>query len=379
MADRVYKVAQDSEKTTYRVLLTPFGSPEQKDLHGEFFHKGTYFGDDVMTRKYALYEHHVNHLNNPFLPEGKSQVIGVASYVKTDDMGRWFDFEIKRSNDYHDYIEKLVEMKLMGASSQCYAGSKKMNAKVAGQIDEWLESEGSMTVTPASPDTLEKIYDVAKTYAPMLLKKDSSGAILPLTLKETSPAVPVTAADPTPVVDAEEDDADRDEEDADSEKPLSEQVNEILTAPTPEQEAEAEKQTEEEKRFAAAVQAEVAKAIAPLQTAMMKVSGYFDLYVGVFGDLADEEAKARVMELFGLMDKTAGIAAKQKDTDRTVLSIATALKNQGLKVALNLPAPGSYNPAPAAQAAAPGGSRKNNNQPRRVASGIPAHAPGGRS
>lgn len=375
MVDRISKVAQDDVKTTYRVLLTPFGSPEQKDLHGEFFHKGTYFGDDVMTTKFALYEHHVNHINNPFLPEGKSQVIGVAKYVKTDDMGRWFDFEIKRSNDYHDYIEKLVDLKLMGASSQCYAGSKVLNAKTAGQIDEWLESEGSMTVTPASPDTLEKIYDAAKTFAPQLLRKDSSGQILPLILKESSPATPIDPADtPTPDVDNDED---RDTEDPEEDIPLDQQVAEILNAPTPEEVAAAEEETAEEKRFNAAVAKAVAKALEPINAQVMKVSGYFDVYVSIFGDLQDEEAKGRVMEVFALLDKTAAMTAKQQEHGRSILSIATAMKNQGIKGLGHIvaPAPGTYTPAPAAPTAAPG-SRKSNNQPRRP-SGIPANAPGG--
>lgn len=202
MAERLIKVnkavkgivvSQDETKTVLRLPVTRYGSPESKDLHGEFFHKGTYFGDNYITTKFGLYEHLLNPEVNPYAPEEiEAQVLGPASLVKAadapDDMSRWWDFEIQRSNQYHDYVLKLNDMGMLGTSTQCFMGGKKSTA--TGQIDTWLESEVTITPTPADFHLVPQLADIAKSFglpAPRTLKA------MPLDVSVETPPVEVTA------------------------------------------------------------------------------------------------------------------------------------------------------------------------------------------
>lgn len=156
-------VSSDAKNTRLRVLVTPFGSPEKKDLHGEYFHAGTNFGDNLgVQTKVAFYEHGVNDLSNPFMPQNR-QVIGTAKFVEADDAGRWYEFELERSHKYHDYVVKLIEKGLMGASSQCYENQRSAPLP-DGRIDYWLESEASLTPTPAEPRTIGNVLQIAKGF-----------------------------------------------------------------------------------------------------------------------------------------------------------------------------------------------------------------------
>lgn len=146
--------------TRVEVLVTPFGSKSKKDLHREFFDANSYFGDDTVKTKYGLYEHFMNDWNNPVMAEmGKQkQIMGPATLTKTDDAGRWFEFEIKRSLEYHDALMNLIDLKLMGASTQCLPNSKTVDGD--GYISMWIESEVSLTPTPANKDTIGRVYEL---------------------------------------------------------------------------------------------------------------------------------------------------------------------------------------------------------------------------
>jgi hypothetical protein len=169
-------ISQDDEKTVLRLPVTRFGGPDSKDLHGEYFDRQCYFGDDAVTVKFALYEHLMNPLNNPYAPEGvKAQVLGKATLAKTDDMARWFDFEIRRSNQYHDYALKLNELGYLATSTQCFPNGKTVDAD--GRITDWLEGEVTLTPTPADHLLVPKIVELAKSFGlpePILVKDAES-------------------------------------------------------------------------------------------------------------------------------------------------------------------------------------------------------------
>lgn len=156
-------VDQDDIRTKIEVNVTPFGDEDHRDLHQEFFWAKTYFGDDKTgTTRIALYEHLLNDRNNPIMARMPKQkmILGKAHLTKTDEWGRWFEFEIQRSLEYHDFIEEMVEKGVMGASTQCFPNGKTVNSN--GRIDFWLENEVSLTPTPANPDTLRSIVALAK-------------------------------------------------------------------------------------------------------------------------------------------------------------------------------------------------------------------------
>lgn len=151
-------VRQDDDVTVLRLPVTIFGSPEKKDLHDEYFHEGTYFGDDVLTVKFAVYEHFMNPMVNPFASQDpRDHLLGKATLAKTDDGARWCDFEISRRNKYHNYILALNEKGYIGTSSQCFPGTKVVGED--GRIDSWIENELSLTPTPADPTSVPGIAD----------------------------------------------------------------------------------------------------------------------------------------------------------------------------------------------------------------------------
>ena len=163
-ASLVKVLEQTDEFTKVGVLPTPFGSPHKKDLHGHYFDSDTYFGDDIVSTKFGLYEHFMNDLANPAMAKmGKQQqILGPAKHVKTDDAGRWFEIEVARSLEYHDVLIDLIQKGLMGASTQAFMNSVEIAND--GHILSWIENEVSLTPTPANKETIGKVYEVVKSY-----------------------------------------------------------------------------------------------------------------------------------------------------------------------------------------------------------------------
>lgn len=161
--DSVRKVASEDGITRFRLLSTPFGGPQKKDVHGEFFDAKTDFGDQFgVNMKYLMYDHHLNFLLNDTATPNDLMIVGTAKFAGADEQGRWYDVELDRSHKYHDMIVKLQEQGLLGTSSQCFIGSKIADSET-GYISRWIESEISLTPTPAGPETLGKVFAVAKS------------------------------------------------------------------------------------------------------------------------------------------------------------------------------------------------------------------------
>ena len=154
-------VKQNDESTTLRVLVTTIGSADRKDLGGEWFHKDTNFGDDFVQTRFGTYGHGLNHERNPFADQ-KDLFLGPATLVEQDEAGRWFDFEIKRANQYHDFVLQLNTKGILGASSQCLPGSKSMDEDT-GRIDTWMESEVAILVDPMDFKTIGQAIVIAKS------------------------------------------------------------------------------------------------------------------------------------------------------------------------------------------------------------------------
>jgi polyhydroxyalkanoate synthesis regulator phasin len=161
-------IRQDDTSTVIRILAFPFGDSKNVDLHGEFVDANTDFGDEYgVNRKFAFYDHGKSHYMNDVMAEHRDkQLVGVAEYAKTDEWGRWFDIEVQRSKEYHDYLIELQKRGLLGASSSTFASpsAKMMDPEIEGRIARWLDAEVSLTVTPANYKTVQEWHNVAKSF-----------------------------------------------------------------------------------------------------------------------------------------------------------------------------------------------------------------------
>ena len=147
----VKSVETTDDTTQLLVKVTSFGSPEVKDLGGDYFMRDCDFGDTRVQTVKAFYDHALNTENNPYA-KAVEQLIGTATLKTVDDEGRWFLFEIEKSNAYHDAILALHERKILGASTQAYMGG--VDRQEDGGIKRWWESEVTLTVTPMDQKTI---------------------------------------------------------------------------------------------------------------------------------------------------------------------------------------------------------------------------------
>lgn len=126
--------------------LVVFGSPQQRDLQGEFFTPDTEFHLDWYSKRPMLYHHGLD-------GKMKSSMIGVIDSIRADDVGLWAEAQLDMRDAYVDEVRKLIERGVLGWSS----GSVPHLVKIAdnGHIQAWPIIEGSSTPTPAEPRRTE--------------------------------------------------------------------------------------------------------------------------------------------------------------------------------------------------------------------------------
>lgn len=114
------------------------------DLHGEKFAQDTEFFLSNLKNIPVLWEHNMGALTD---------ILGWATPVKTDEVGVFFELNLRRSNAYVEAIRKLAEKGRIGLSTGALPqtivrddGSK--------TIKQWQICEISATVTPAEFRTL---------------------------------------------------------------------------------------------------------------------------------------------------------------------------------------------------------------------------------
>lgn len=205
---RLEFVRQDDKVTVLKGMATVFGSPERLDLSGEFFDAETWFGDNLIREKFAIYDHAINDQQNPYSAAGAppDPILGVAKFIEADARGRWFEFEIDRANEYHDFVMALHAMNRLGTSSRTLpgAGVKMMDPQIKGRIAKWPEVEVTLTPTPCDDATAFTEEDVMavvgamKTYAPKL--HEQWQAALVKNAQEAASAAEVAEVPETPVV-----------------------------------------------------------------------------------------------------------------------------------------------------------------------------------
>lgn len=146
-----------------RVFGTGFGNEKHRDFHGEFFTTNTDFSDDIYEVKGVNYDHlPPEWAANPFASrELKSQPIGRAKLVEVTEEGRWYEVELMKAKEYHEYFLKLADQGFLGASTQCMPGGR--TSLPNGEITHWAETAIALTVQPSNADTLDKIHAIAKS------------------------------------------------------------------------------------------------------------------------------------------------------------------------------------------------------------------------
>lgn len=122
--------------------LIRFSTPEDPDLTGDFFTKGTQieYGDNMP----VYYHHGMDKII-------KRRVLGRAN-ITPDDVGLWTEAQLNLRDEYEKEIYKLVESGKLGYSSG--ALSHLVDREPAGKamfIKSWTVGEVSLTPTPAEP------------------------------------------------------------------------------------------------------------------------------------------------------------------------------------------------------------------------------------
>jgi hypothetical protein len=122
--------------------LVIWGSPEQRDLQGEYFTPDTDLGLDWYDQRPVLYHHGLD-------GNLKAAVIGAIDSLRADDIGLWAEAQLDMRQQYVRAVQHLIDRGILGWSS----GSLPHLVEVAddGRIKRWPIVEGSLTPTPAEP------------------------------------------------------------------------------------------------------------------------------------------------------------------------------------------------------------------------------------
>jgi HK97 family phage major capsid protein len=135
--------------------LIAWGSPQQRDLQGEYFTPQTDLGLAWYDQRPVLYHHGLDGAL-------KAAVIGVIDRLHADEQGVWAEAQLDLRQQYARTIQQLIDRGTLGWSS----GSLPHLVQVAddGRITRWPIVEGSLTPTPAEPRRTE-VRTIKSAYA----------------------------------------------------------------------------------------------------------------------------------------------------------------------------------------------------------------------
>ncbi|MBK8912967.1 MAG: hypothetical protein IPM61_16835 [Chlorobi bacterium] len=134
--------------------ILSFGSPERRDLYGDYFTSATEFGH----RKGLLSDVYIHH-RYPLLlgkesPEEKAALeelatrsVGHLDVVRMDEVGLWAEHVLDMADEYQRRIYEMVQAGKLkystGTAPHLY------NRDNSGEIKTWVIAEASLTPTPA--------------------------------------------------------------------------------------------------------------------------------------------------------------------------------------------------------------------------------------
>jgi len=138
-----------------------WGSPDQRDLDGEYFTTRTDFALEAYPSRPVIYDHGMNrHLDRT--------IIGTIKKWNKDDVGLWVEGDFKRMTDdvevfteeerrLRDKYIQVIKEKIAAGELNFSSGALAHLVKVAfdGEIEQWWWGESSTTGTPAEPRRTE--------------------------------------------------------------------------------------------------------------------------------------------------------------------------------------------------------------------------------
>lgn len=323
--------------TIIRVSPTPYGSPSKKDLHGQFFKApakdfaGTYFGDNIVTTKFGLYEHGMNDINNPEMQKfGKlSNILGPAHLVKMEgDPTRWFDIEVRRSLQYHDWLLELIDLKVMGASTQAFMNNVEVDQE--GGIDLWLENEVGPTVSPANPETIKQMASLLKapkfiSLPSVMVKTFDQGQLVDYVIERDDMGNKKTKKTEEPVVveDVEETEENQEQETV---ADLAAELNDILSDEDADEETPDEIVLDIPEGTPQAVVDVLEKMAAQLNAQLGPMKAQMSVFMEIWGSDI-EEAKNAILSMMGQAKTTEEISKKLDKMTEDQIAMTKAFVN----------------------------------------------------
>lgn len=153
------------------VLGVPFGSPAQRDAHGEYFSPSTKFHEDKFGLPPAVYYHGYSENGKP---SGSPQYIGKTIRRWVDAKGVWFQVILDKSNSYAGKVWEAAKAGMARASSGSI--SHLVRRARDGHITEWVVAELSVFDTYGGKDPANN-YAVAIPVMKMVYQQ--AGLVLP--------------------------------------------------------------------------------------------------------------------------------------------------------------------------------------------------------
>lgn len=152
-----------------------WGNPNKTDLEGDFFTKNSDFWDEALKgyERPLTWEHGQDKL---FREIEDNPVIGKTVKYYDDDIARWAESVITTDKQYRKYIDKFIEEKRLGYSSDSAPQYVIREKQGKGTwLKSWAWFGGSLTASPCEPRM--------KVYTPEFLK--SLGLVIPDTSNQT--------------------------------------------------------------------------------------------------------------------------------------------------------------------------------------------------
>ncbi len=122
--------------------LIVWGSPQQRDLHGEYFSPHTELGLDWYAQRPCLFHHGLDDAL-------KTSVIGTIDTLTSDDIGLWAEAQLHAHHRYLAAVRQLVAQGALAWSSGSLPHLVQRDDD--GHLRRWIVVEGSLTPTPAEP------------------------------------------------------------------------------------------------------------------------------------------------------------------------------------------------------------------------------------
>jgi len=139
--------------------LIVWGSPNERDLQGEYFTPSTDLGLDWYPRRPVLF-HHGLAADLAHAPSTES--VGVLDTLRPDSRGVWAEATLDPHHPYYAALLRLIDDGVLSWSSGSLPHL--VDVKADGRIDRWIVVEGSLTPRPAEPrktnvHALKSAYD----------------------------------------------------------------------------------------------------------------------------------------------------------------------------------------------------------------------------